>query len=156
MTVAGKDPTWHCLESLWLSTDRGAHPPRNTAPYSPPAPLPAAPRVPQHHLPDQAPGHPLCVAHQQPESPGAAARGSTAPAVLLFTASLSDLKNTRSRQTCNEAVHDSTPRSSAATGTRSKPVPCCLLCGDSPVLEKAPMAAVATQAQRQPCALVCL
>lgn len=107
MQVAGKDPTWHCLESLWLSTDWGVHPSPHHRPLQPPAPLPAVPCVPQHHLTDQAPGHPLCIVHQQPESPR---RGSMAPAVLLFTDSLSDLKNTHSRQTCNEAAHDSAPQ----------------------------------------------
>lgn len=134
----------------------GCPPTRHHCPLQPPCSSACSPPCAAASLARSGPGHPLCVVHQQPESPGAAARGSTAPALLLFTASLRDLRNTRSPQTCNEAVHDSTPGSSAATGTRSKPLPGCLLSGDSPVLEKAPMAAVATQAQRQPCALVCL
>lgn len=84
--------------------------PPTTASCSPPAPLPAAPHVPQQHLTDQGPGIPCASRASSQRAPGTAARGSTAPAVLLFTDSLSDLKNAHSRQTCNEAAHDSAPR----------------------------------------------
>lgn len=80
--------------------------PPSAAPCSAPAPLPAAPRVPQHHLSDQAPAIPCALAPAAREP----WPGGTAPAVLLFTDSLGDLKNTHSRQTCNEAAHDSAAR----------------------------------------------
>lgn len=125
----------------------GCPPPTPPLPLAAPHSSACSPPCAAASLDCSGPRDPLCIVHQQPESPR---RGPSRAPVHRF------LKNTHSRQTCKESAHDSAPRILCSHRHTLQTPPVLFAFVETVVLEKAQTAAVATQAQRQPCAVVCL